>query len=189
MQAPSKPANESARLEALRAYRLLDTQSEQPFDDIVKEVARLLNMPIALVSLVDDERQWFKAKVGIDACETSRDVSFCGHAILSPGVMVVKDATKDPRFADNPLVTGPPHIRFYAGAPLVDAYGMLLGTLCVVDTKPRGLSPKEELLLINKAGEVIEQVRRRDSAKEAERFIQQLMHKERRQRNINNRAC
>ena len=178
MLPPTKPENESARLEALQAYQLLDTQSEQPFDRIVKKTARLMNMPIALVSLVDDDRQWFKAKVGIDACETSRKVSFCGHAILRPGVMIVKDALADTRFQDNPLVTGPPHIRFYAGAPLVDPYGFLLGTLCVIDVRPRELSPRQETLLMSMAGEVIELVRRREKSKEAERYIEQLMRRE-----------
>ncbi len=104
MQAAPKPANESERLRALKSYDLLDTPSARGFDEIVKVVARLFNVPMALISLVDDDRQWFKAKCGLEACETPRDISFCGHAILQTEVMVVNDALQDQRFVDNPLV-------------------------------------------------------------------------------------
>lgn len=121
--------------------RLLDTEAEQAFDDITFLAEELCRVPIALVSLVDAERQWFKSRRGLDATETSRDVSFCGHAILdSEALLVVPDATKDPRFADNPLVLGDHAIRFYAGAPIFGQGDLPLGTLCVIDREPRTLS-------------------------------------------------
>ena len=135
------PANETARLEALRAYGVLDSPAERACDDLVKLAAQLCGTPVATVSLVDESRQWFKAKVGLDTCETNRDVAFCAHAILQPDqLLVVPDATLDSRFADNPLVTGAPHIRFYAGAPLLTPQGLAIGTLCVIDYVPRQLS-------------------------------------------------
>ncbi|HEY0925361.1 PAS domain-containing protein [Brevundimonas sp.] len=130
-------ALERERIAALRAYGVLHTQPETEYDEIAVLAARLCEAPIALVSLVAEDEQWFKARVGLDACSTGRDVSFCDHAMRGEGVMVVPDATLDPRFAENGLVTGPPHIRFYAGAPLVSADGQPLGSLCVIDSKPR----------------------------------------------------
>ena len=139
MDAP-KPPQESARLAALHEYRLLDTSPEATFDDITQLVARLCDMPIALVSLVDTDRQWFKSRVGLESTQTARETAFCAHTILENIPLVVTDATLDARFADNPLVTGDPGIRFYAGAPLVTPSGFALGTLCVIDVKPRELS-------------------------------------------------
>lgn len=133
------PANETERLHLLRLYRLLDTATEQAFDDLTRLAASICQVPISLVSLVDEDRQWFKSRHGLDATETHRDAAFCGHAILHEEVLVVEDATQDPRFADNPLVTGAPHIRFYAGAPLQVESGHRFGTLCVIDTEPRRL--------------------------------------------------
>ena len=133
---PALPRNEAARLEALRGLNILDTPPEERFDRITRIAAELFDVPIALVSLVDAERQWFKSRYGLDAFETSRATSFCGHAILQDSVFHVADAAQDPRFHDNPLVTGPPHIRFYAGAPLY-AGGEAIGTLCLIDFKPR----------------------------------------------------
>lgn len=130
-------ALERERIAALRAYGVLHTQPETEYDEIAVLAARLCETPIAMVSLVAEDEQWFKARVGLDACSTGRDVSFCDHAMRGEGVMVVPDATLDPRFAENGLVTGPPHIRFYAGAPLVSADGQPLGSLCVIDSKPR----------------------------------------------------
>ena len=134
---PPVPPDELQRLACLRSYAILDTEPEQGFDDLVQLAAHLFGAPMAFVSLIDAERQWFKAKVGIEACETSRDVAFCAHAIVERQPLVVPDARLDPRFAANELVTGAPHIRFYAGAPLIVGNGSALGTLCVVDTVPR----------------------------------------------------
>jgi len=136
------PPNEAERLAALYALLLLDTPPEERFDKIVAFAAEEFDVPIALISLLDTDRQWFKAAIGLGTtCETGRDISFCGHAIMRAEIMVVEDALLDQRFADNPLVTGPPHIRFYAGAPLILSNGYALGTLCIIDTRPRQLDP------------------------------------------------
>jgi len=129
--------SESKRLAALDRLEVLDTPSEPLFDSLTALAAQSFNAPIALISLVDQERQWFKACVGLDVGHTARDISFCQHAILSDEVFVVLDAAHDERFRDNPLVTGPPDIRFYAGAPLITPEGYRLGTICVIDTVPR----------------------------------------------------
>ncbi|WLA09979.1 sensor domain-containing phosphodiesterase [Xanthomonas translucens] len=134
---PPLPPDESKRLATLRQLCLLDTPPDRVFDLITQLASRTLRAPIALVSLVDEQRQWFKSRVGLDAAQTPRSQAFCAHAIHSPELLVVTDARQDPRFRDNPLVTGPPFIRFYAGAPLMLADGTGLGTLCVIDTEPR----------------------------------------------------
>ena len=132
------PINEAERLAALYSYRILDTACEDSFDTIAWLAARLTASPIALVTLVDEHRQWFKARAGLEVSETHRDQAFCAHAILDPSQpMVVSDATKDARFANNALVTGSPNIRFYAGIPLVNPEGFALGTLCIIDRVPR----------------------------------------------------
>lgn len=142
--APPRPHNEAARLAALRAQQVLDSLPEQMFDDIVRVASNVCGTPIALISLVDEDRQWFKAKVGLQASETPRDQAFCAHAILEPDQpLVVPDATQDPRFAQNPLVTGSPDIRMYAGAPIVSHSGHALGTVCVIDQTPRELTPDQ----------------------------------------------
>ena len=137
---PPLPPNEAERLAALRDLRILDTAPEAHFDAVCRNAAALFSVPMALVSLIESDRQWFKAKCGIDAEGTGRDVAFCAYAILSDDVLVVEDVTRDPRFADNSLVTGEPGIRFYAGAPLILRSGIRLGTLCIIDTKSRSFS-------------------------------------------------
>lgn len=137
MQAPATPANEVERLHVLRALAILDTQAEERFDRLTRIATRMFNVPISLVTLVDSNRQWFKSRMGLEVEETSRDISFCGHAILGNEAFVVNDASKDPRFFDNPLVTGVPHIRFYAGQPIRTTHGFKIGTLCLIDSQPR----------------------------------------------------
>lgn len=141
---PFTPANEMARLAELHGLHLLDTPQEPAFDQLIELTSELLQVPIALISLVDAQRQWFKAKKGIDSCSTDRRISFCGHVVADNAPLVVEDASQDVRFADNPLVTGAPYIRFYAGIPLTLADEQhILGTLCIIDTQPRCLSEQE----------------------------------------------
>ncbi len=130
-------SEEARRLGELHGYGVLDSPNEAEFDTIVREAARLLCTPIALISLIDENRQWFKAKVGLEPSETPRSISFCTHAIQGPDVFEVSDAREDDRFSSNPLVTGDPNIRFYAGAPLRTSSGRRIGTLCVIDSKAR----------------------------------------------------
>ena len=157
---------ESYRLHVLDSLRLLDSPPEHEFDALVQIARHVMDCPIALISLVDDHRQWFKARCGIDATETSRDVAFCAHAIRGDGMMLVPDATRDSRFADNPHVTGPPHVRFYAGIPIRvslhdDEPDAPIGTLCVVDTRPRNIGPGKSAMLHQLAHLAEELIRRR----------------------------
>ena len=147
MDKPAIPEYEALRLQDLNDLSILDTPPEVRFDRLTGLAQTLFDVPIALVSLVDSQRQWFKSRQGLQVCETGRDISFCGHAILQPEIFEVSDASKDHRFADNPLVTGAPHIRFYAGAPLFSANGYGLGTLCIIDIKPRQLSGEQRKIL------------------------------------------
>lgn len=138
----AEPA-EAARLAALRRYRILDTEPERSFDDLALLASHICGTPMALITLVDEHRQWFKSRVGVTIAETSRAVSFCTHAIRERDLFVVQDALNDERFRNNPQVTGAPHYRFYAGAPLITPQGHALGTLCVADRKPRTLTPDQ----------------------------------------------
>ena len=141
------PEDERERLEALRHFKVLDTDPEEAFDDITRLASYICQTPSALISLVDADRQWFKSRVGFEPQESSRDVSFCAHAILQPGPTVVRDTLDDERFRDNPYVLSAPYIRFYAGAPLVSTEGFKLGTLCVLDNVPRILFPDQAAAL------------------------------------------
>ena len=161
--------SETKRLEALRRYQILDTPGERAFDDFAFLASTICQTPIALMTLVDTDRQWFKARVGLDATEMPREQAFCAHTILGSDVMVVNDATRDQRFANNPLVTAEPHIRFYAGAPLIDAEGNGLGSICVIDRHPRQLDPEHNKALQALARQIIAQLElRRISAELAE---------------------
>jgi diguanylate cyclase (GGDEF)-like protein len=147
MLSPATPLNESSRLETLRSLKILDTSPEERFDRLTRLAKRLFGVPIALISLVDADRQWFKSCQGLDASETPRDVSFCGHAILSDEILMVPDALLDERFHDNPLVVGDPNFRFYAGCPLSVPNGSKLGTLRLIDVEPRTLDEGDRELL------------------------------------------
>lgn len=164
------PVNENLRLADLYRYHILDTSAEDEFDDIVKLASRICNAPVSLISLVDTERQWFKAKLGLDVDETPRDISFCSHGILNNNLFIVPDATKDKRFADNPMVTGTDGIRFYAGVPLTSQDGNNLGMLCVKDTVPRNLTNEQQEALKILAKQVIQQMELRVKNKELERI-------------------
>jgi diguanylate cyclase (GGDEF)-like protein len=156
MPAAARPSNEAERLAALQSYDVLDTAFESSFDSIVQLAARLTGCPIALVSLVDADRIWVKARQGLEVAQAPREHAFCAHAILRPGeAMVVPDATQDPRFSDNPLVTGAPDIRFYAGMPLVNPEGAALGTLCVLDRTPHAMTDEQRQALTELAGTVM----------------------------------
>lgn len=169
------PANETERLAALARYNILDTPLEQAFDDLAVLAAQICGVPVALVTLVDAERQWFKASYGLEGIhQTPRDVAFCAHTILHDDVMIVPDAHSDERFADNPLVTEAPHVRFYAGMPLITDDGYALGSLCVLDQSPRVLSP-EQIDMLRRLGHQVQlllELRRKRS--ENATLLQQL---------------
>ena len=143
MHEPAIPHNEKSRLQSLQSLVILDTPPEERFDRLTRLAKHMFDVPIALVSLVDENRQWFKSCFGLPVRETPRNISFCGHAILGEGPFIINDAAKDKRFADNPLVLDAPHIRFYCGYPLKLLDGSKIGTLCIIDTKPRSLDDTE----------------------------------------------
>lgn len=175
MEIPRKPDNEEARLQKLEDYKVLDTLPEEQFDAITRLAAYICNTPISLVSLIDEDRQWFKSRQGLDAEETPRDVAFCAHAIHQPDeVFVVENPAEDPRFYDNPLVTGYPEVRFYAGAPLVTQDGFALGTLCVIDHKPRNLTEAQMDALQCLASEVIAQLELKQKVEDLEALQEKL---------------
>ena len=158
--------NEKKRLKVLWQYEVLDTVPEELFDDLTELAARICEAPIAMISLVDEKRQWFKSRIGTDVRETSREVSFCSHAIRQSDLFIVPDATLDKRFARNPLVTSEPRIRFYAGAPLITPDGYALGTLCVLDKSPRQLRQEQKQALTILARHVVSQLELRRRSRE-----------------------
>lgn len=173
--APPLP-HEAERLDALRLYDVLDTPPEAPFDDLAELAAHICEAPIALISLVDEDRQWFKSRVGLDVTETARNLSFCAHAIHQADLFIIEDATRDERFADNPLVSEEPRIRFYAGAPLITPEGHALGTLCVIDREPRQLSPDHQRALRVLSRHVMTQLELRRRDREAQQLREERLH-------------
>ncbi len=161
MSDPSHPDDEFERIKTLESYHILDSLDEASFDRITALTAHIFNVPVALITMIDRDRQWMKSCYGTDLRETDRQTAFCAHTILSPEVMVVPDAARDPRFANNPLVTGAPHLRFYAGAPLIAAEGHRLGSLCVVDFAPQDFTAREQGILAELAGVVMDQLQLR----------------------------
>ncbi len=168
------PENEVQRLQALSSYQILDTLPELAFDDLTFLASNICDTPIALISLIDDRRQWFKSKVGISVTETSRDIAFCAHCILQSDLMVVHDALADSRFIDNPLVTQEPNIRFYAGVPLTTPGGHSLGTLCVIDKVPRELTESQKLSLEALSRQGMAQLELRRQLMERDSLLKQL---------------
>lgn len=158
MKSPEKPTNEQARLDTLRSLNILDSVREERFDRLTRLARRLFNVPIAIVSIVDAEREWFKSSLGVELKETSREISFSGHAILGDDLLVVPDTTRDERFHDNPLVINTPNIRFYAGCPITARNGTKLGTFAIMDHQPRDLTESERELMHDLAGMVEQEI-------------------------------
>jgi PAS domain S-box-containing protein len=175
MRPPDRPANEKPRLSTLHALGLLDSSPEERFDVITRTAAALYKAPIALISLVDSERQWFKSRYGVAISETARDVSFCGHAILGSEILVVNDAQRDERFHDNPLVLGEPFVRFYAGRPLEASNGSRIGTLCIIDREARSLSAEQRDLLQQLGAWVEAEIRLIEERQALPRYLDHLL--------------
>lgn len=173
MRSAPFPEHEDMRLQALESYAILGTEAEASYDALVELTAYICQTPIALISLIDQDRQWFKARVGLSTEETPRELAFCAHAILQEDVFVVEDTLQDPRFADNPLVSGDPKIRFYAGAPLRSREGFGLGTLCAIDTQPRKISSIQMTALETLAEQTRVQLELRRQSLDLERLVQQ----------------
>lgn len=175
MKKPLLPSNESARLEALRSYVILDTLPERDYDSITQIAQEICQTPISLISLIDKDRQWFKSVKGLEAQETPRELSFCGHTILNPNEpLIVENASEDERFFDNPFVTNDPGVQFYAGVPLVTSMGYALGTLCVLDSKPRSLEDDQIEALKALANQVINQFELRKKTLQLEKIKEDL---------------
>mgnify|MGYP002620876291 CR=1 FL=1 len=172
MQRPPDPEDEQQRLDSLQQLNILDSEPEERFDRLTRLARSFFDVPIALVSLVDSHRQWFKSRQGLDACETPREISFCGHAILSDDIFYIADTLKDSRFADNPLVTDAPHIRSYVGAPLKTAGGHRIGTLCIIDDKPRDFT-QEQLAHLRDLADCVEGELQQQTIDDANRIIQE----------------
>lgn len=188
MPAALLPPDESERSDLLASLKILDTAPEPIFDQVTRLTSRLLGVPIALFSLVDVDRQWFKSRVGIDVQETPREHAFCAHAILQTVPLVVPDATADSRFSDNPLVTGDPNIRFYAGVPIRTTGGLALGTLCAIDSKPHQLSDDQLESLSDLADIITKEIQYRETLtlarEDAERSGEVLARSEARFRTV-----
>jgi len=174
MQKPNTPSNENDRLKELRRLNILDSEQEKDFNELVELASIICGVPISLVTLVDTDRQWFKAKKGLAADSTHRDVSFCGHAINEDGIFIVENAVADKRFYDNPLVTGDPNIRFYAGMPIKSVNGSNLGTLCVIDSQPKKLSEAQIEALQILGGQVSKLIELRDKKQQLEEKNEKL---------------
>lgn len=155
MQEPAFPANEQLRIDTLRGLKIVDTPAEDRFDRLTEMAKRLFDVPIVLISIIDDDREWFKSAIGVDLSQVPRSISFCGHAILQNEIFIVNDTLQDDRFADNPFVIDQPEIRFYAGSPIAAANGQMIGALCIADDKPRSF-PQQEQNLLNHLARLVE---------------------------------
>lgn len=169
-----RPRNENRRLQALQRYRILDTPAESSFDDFAALASLICQTPIALMTLVDENRQWFKARIGMEVPETPREHAFCSYTIIGDDPLIVNDAQADERFAQNPLVTAEPHIRFYAGAPLIDSEGNALGSLCVIDRRPRELTSEQVQALQLIARRAIGHIEVRNAAEQLAKTLEEV---------------